>query len=69
MWPRSKPELQEDKSLDLQWGLFPLYHNKKCFLQDTIKYWYYILFNSHITSNFMGYSFIVQDKGSLLSFC
>lgn len=30
---------------------FSLYLSEKHFLQDIIKYWYYILFNSHITSN------------------
>lgn len=52
MWPWSKPELQwEDRSLDLQWCSFPPCHNEKHFLQDTIKYRCYILFNSHITFN------------------
>lgn len=30
---------------------FSLYLSEKHFLPDIIKYWYYILFNSHITSN------------------
>lgn len=53
MWPRSRPELPgEHRSLDLQYfPSFSLFHSEKHFLQDTIKDWYYVFFNSHVTSN------------------